>query len=196
MISLGRTISGRVQGRMAWRRFVPGEFRNIDRVAFLLATSLLWAVPSLAADHLTEDGLVHFWPFWSNKRARGRGRPLRVGSRSTGLLCGGGGQPSWFRRAGSEAVRGPSGGDRAITLHPARPPIGRPDRMIRGCRLIPRTKPGEVASSTMFVVTEADAAAIRAVFEQEGEFSAAIEGVRYALGFSHNTHWWPAGHVS
>jgi uncharacterized protein YjbI with pentapeptide repeats len=34
---------------------VPGEFRHIDRVAFLLATSLLWAVPSLAADHLTAD---------------------------------------------------------------------------------------------------------------------------------------------
>jgi hypothetical protein len=48
----------------------------------------------------------------------------------------------------------------------------------------------------MFVVTEADAAAIRATFEQESEFSAAIEGVRYALGFSHNTHWWPPGHVS
>jgi hypothetical protein len=53
-------------------------------------------------------GVVHFWPFWGNKRARGNGRPLRVGSRSTGLLCGGGGQPPWFRRAGSEAVRGPA----------------------------------------------------------------------------------------
>jgi Predicted periplasmic protein (DUF2092) len=40
----------------------------------------------------TDDGkgVVHFWSFWGNKRARGSGRPLGVGSRSTGLLCGGG----------------------------------------------------------------------------------------------------------
>src|SRR5208337_3819647 len=58
-------------------------------------------------------GVVHFRPFWGNKRAHGSGRPLRAGSRSTGLLCGGGGQPPRFRRAGSEAVRGPavSGGE-------------------------------------------------------------------------------------
>jgi hypothetical protein len=46
-------------------------------------------------------GVVHFWSFWGNKRARGSGRPLGVGSRSTGLLCGGGRSASpvqacWF----------------------------------------------------------------------------------------------------
>jgi hypothetical protein len=38
----------------------------------------------------------------------------------------------------------------------------------------------------MFVVTEAEAAAIRAVFEQEGEFSAAIELRRLFPGITDN----------
>jgi hypothetical protein len=38
----------------------------------------------------------------------------------------------------------------------------------------------------MFVVTEADAAAIRAVFEQHGEFSAAIELRRRFPGITDN----------
>jgi hypothetical protein len=38
----------------------------------------------------------------------------------------------------------------------------------------------------MFVVTEADAAAIRAVFEQEGELSAAIEVRRLFPGLTDN----------
>jgi hypothetical protein len=38
----------------------------------------------------------------------------------------------------------------------------------------------------MFVVTEADAAAIRAIFEQEGELSAAIEVRRLFPGVSDN----------
>ena len=38
----------------------------------------------------------------------------------------------------------------------------------------------------MFVITEADAAAIRAVFEQEGELSAAIELRRRFLGITDN----------
>jgi hypothetical protein len=38
----------------------------------------------------------------------------------------------------------------------------------------------------MFVVTEEDAAAIRAVFEQEGELSAAIEVRRRFLGITDN----------
>ena len=38
----------------------------------------------------------------------------------------------------------------------------------------------------MFVVTEADAAAIRAVFEQEGELSAAIEVRRRFPGITDN----------
>jgi hypothetical protein len=38
----------------------------------------------------------------------------------------------------------------------------------------------------MFVVTEADAAAIRAVFEQEGELSAAIELRRRFPGITDN----------
>jgi hypothetical protein len=38
----------------------------------------------------------------------------------------------------------------------------------------------------MFVVTEADAAAIRAVFEQRGEFSAAIELRRRFPGITDN----------
>jgi hypothetical protein len=39
----------------------------------------------------------------------------------------------------------------------------------------------------MFVVTEADAAAIRAVFNQEGELSAAIELRRRFPGITDNT---------
>jgi hypothetical protein len=38
----------------------------------------------------------------------------------------------------------------------------------------------------MFVVTEEDAAAIRAIFEQEGELSAAIEVRRRFLGITDN----------
>jgi hypothetical protein len=38
----------------------------------------------------------------------------------------------------------------------------------------------------MFVVTEADAAAIRSVFEQEGELSAAIEVRRLFAGITDN----------
>jgi uncharacterized protein YjbI with pentapeptide repeats len=34
---------------------VPDEFRRIDRLAFLLAATLFWVVPSLAAEHLTTD---------------------------------------------------------------------------------------------------------------------------------------------
>jgi len=40
----------------------------------------------------------------------------------------------------------------------------------------------------MFSVSEADAAAIRAVFEQEGEFSAAIELRRRFVGITDNAH--------
>jgi hypothetical protein len=54
-------------------------------------------------------GVVHFWPFLDNRRSRESGRPLRVGSRSTGLRCGGGRSASRFRRAGFAAVRGPAG---------------------------------------------------------------------------------------
>jgi hypothetical protein len=54
-------------------------------------------------------GVVHFWPFLGNRRSRESGRPLRVGSRSTGLRCGGGRSASRFRRAGYAAVRGPAG---------------------------------------------------------------------------------------
>jgi hypothetical protein len=39
----------------------------------------------------------------------------------------------------------------------------------------------------MFVATEADAAAIRAAFEQDGEFSAAIELRRRFPGITDNT---------
>ena len=39
----------------------------------------------------------------------------------------------------------------------------------------------------MFVVTEADAAAIRATFDQEGELSAAIELRRRFPGITNNT---------
>ena len=38
----------------------------------------------------------------------------------------------------------------------------------------------------MFIVTEADAAAIRAAFEQDGEFSAAIELRRRFVGITDN----------
>jgi hypothetical protein len=38
----------------------------------------------------------------------------------------------------------------------------------------------------MFVVTEADAAAIRAVFEQHGEYAAAVELRRLFPGVLHN----------
>jgi hypothetical protein len=40
--------------------------------------------------------------------------------------------------------------------------------------------------STMFLVTEADAAAIRTIFEQEGELSAAIELRRRFRGITDN----------
>jgi hypothetical protein len=40
----------------------------------------------------------------------------------------------------------------------------------------------------MFVVTEADAAAIRTVFDQEGELSAAIELRRRFPGITDNEH--------
>ena len=39
----------------------------------------------------------------------------------------------------------------------------------------------------MFVITEADAAAIRAIFDQEGELSAAIELRRRFPGITDNT---------
>jgi hypothetical protein len=42
----------------------------------------------------------------------------------------------------------------------------------------------------MFVVTEADAVAIRAVFEQEGELSAAIEVRRLFPGVTDNARPW------
>jgi hypothetical protein len=42
----------------------------------------------------------------------------------------------------------------------------------------------------MFVVTEADAAAIRAVFNQEGELSAAIEVRRLFPGITDNAEAW------
>ena len=38
----------------------------------------------------------------------------------------------------------------------------------------------------MFIITEADAAAIRAIFDQEGELSAAIELRRRFLGVTDN----------
>ena len=41
--------------------------------------------------------------------------------------------------------------------------------------------------SRMFVVTEADAAAIRAVYEQQGEFPAAVELRRLFPGITDNT---------
>jgi hypothetical protein len=40
----------------------------------------------------------------------------------------------------------------------------------------------------MFVITEADAAAIRAVYQQRGEFSAAIELRRRFPGITDNAH--------
>jgi hypothetical protein len=40
----------------------------------------------------------------------------------------------------------------------------------------------------MFVVTEAEAAAIRAVYEQQGEFSAAVELRRQFPGITDNAH--------
>ena len=46
--------------------------------------------------------------------------------------------------------------------------------------------PGDAISPAMFVVTEADAAAIRAVFNQEGELSAAIELRRRFPGITDN----------
>ena len=39
----------------------------------------------------------------------------------------------------------------------------------------------------MFVVTDAEAAAIRAVFQQRGEFAAAVELRRLFPGITHNT---------
>jgi hypothetical protein len=42
----------------------------------------------------------------------------------------------------------------------------------------------------MFVVTEADAAAIRTVFKQEGELSAAIEVRRLFPGITDNAKAW------
>src|SRR5271165_2624971 len=46
--------------------------------------------------------------------------------------------------------------------------------------------PGDAISPPMFVVAEADAAAIRAVFDQEGELSAAIELRRRFPGITDN----------
>jgi hypothetical protein len=40
----------------------------------------------------------------------------------------------------------------------------------------------------MFVVTEADAAAIRAVYQQRGEFAAAVELRRLFPGITDNAH--------
>lgn len=40
----------------------------------------------------------------------------------------------------------------------------------------------------MFIVTEADAAAIRAIFEQKGELSAAVELRRRFPGITDNSH--------
>ena len=40
----------------------------------------------------------------------------------------------------------------------------------------------------MFIVSEADAAAIRTVFEQEGEFSAVAELRRRFVGITDNAH--------
>jgi hypothetical protein len=54
------------------------------------------------------------------------------------------------------------------------PPIGLPAR--RSVIMLP----------AMFVVTEADAAAIRAIFEREGELSAAIEVRRLFPGITDN----------
>ena len=50
---------------------------------------------------------------------------------------------------------------------------------------MPRAR-GDAISPAMFVVTEADAAAIRAVFDQEGELSAAIELRRRFPGITDN----------
>jgi hypothetical protein len=51
------------------------------------------------------------------------------------------------------------------------------------------TLPGAAPAAifpTMFVVTEADAAAIRAAYEQDGELSAAIELRRWFPGITDN----------
>jgi hypothetical protein len=58
----------------------------------------------------------------------------------------------------------------------------RPPRRGLGC-LPPHLSP---CSPPMFVVTEADAAAIRAAYEQEGELSAAIEVRRLFPGITDN----------
>src|SRR5271165_3808987 len=47
-------------------------------------------------------------------------------------------------------------------------------------------RPGGAISPAMFVVTEGDAAAIRAVFDQEGELSAALELRRRFPGITDN----------
>ena len=46
----------------------------------------------------------------------------------------------------------------------------------------------EFHASWMFIVTEADAAAIRAIFDQAGELSAAIEVRRRFPGITDNAH--------
>jgi hypothetical protein len=64
------------------------------------------------------------------------------------------------------------GGDISVTaLHKAWKQSSRPFRFL-----------------TMFVITEADAAAIRAAFEQEGELSAAIEVRRRFPGITDNAN--------
>ena len=52
---LGDTASGRKSGPTNLEDKVSGEFRRIGSIAFLLATPMLWVVPSLGADHLTSD---------------------------------------------------------------------------------------------------------------------------------------------
>ena len=85
--------------REAGRRFVQSEHTwAVSAAAYRPAYERAWA----------RRGVVHFRPFLGNNRARGSGRRLRAASRSAGLLCGGGGQPPRFRRAGSEPVRGPA----------------------------------------------------------------------------------------
>ena len=65
--------------------------------------------------------------------------------------------------------------------------------LVRGCGFSPSHSPTRVASRrlrphapAMFVVTEEDAAAIRAVYEQRGEFAAAIELQRCFPGITNN----------
>lgn len=81
-----------------------------------------------------------------------------------------------------------SSSDAPPNLRPLRPEhrdlaSGRPPDLSSGRLLAPAAIP---TSRSMFVVTEADAAAIREIFEQEGELSAGIEVRRRFPGITDN----------